>query len=513
MTPWNYPMKSLKKESDNPFILNNHGLILQNLRRIKESIKYFDKAREIDPENIIFCINKAKSLIELKEYDQAEELLKKVLEHNENDLQVLDELARVYMYKNDLKKAEEILQKELNINKNDAYLQANYGEFYFLSGDYDKALENFQKSIAINPRNTHAYLRVSQIYYSKGEIDKAMKYLKTGINLSPNNKEMVKLAATVAFEQGNYYDAIKYYKNFLANAGFDNEILSNLAFIYEKLGFINFAIWGYNKALSIGGNINDKFNLAQLYYKVNKWDEAISLMKEILQEEPQELKFYIFLGKILIQKKEFAYAEAVIEMGQKIEPENYELLMLKGEVYLQQNQFKEALNYFKKAITKKPKDPRGYINITNLFLKLNQPKNAEFMLKQGLKFVGDDAELYFLLGDTVGHFPERFEEAVEYYNKAKDLNPQLGFTHLKLAKEFISMGELDKAFDEINKHLKDYENDVAGYELLGYIYIQNGLFKEALAAYEKILSLKGNQDKNAENILEILRDEIETRGL
>ena len=408
-------------------------------------------------------------------------------------------------------KAENILKKQLEINKNDAYLQSNYGEFYFLSGQNDKALETFQKSLSMDPKNSQAYLRIAQIYYGKGEIDDALRFLKTGVNISPGNKELVKLSATLAFEKGNYYESIKYYKNYLSNSGYDSEILSNLAFIYEKLGFINFAIWAYKRAMEKNSNVKDMYNLALLYHKINKFNDSIICMKSVMQENPNSIEYYIFLTKTLLQRKEMDYANAVIGMAQKIDPENEELLMLQGNLALDNNKYKEALAFFKKAITKSPKNVEGYTNIAHLFLKLNQPQNAEFMLKQGLKFIGEDSSLNFLLGDTVGKFPDRFEEAIDYYNKAKALDPSLAFTHLKLAKDYISIGELDKAFTEIKKHLEEHENDEVGYELLGYIYIQNGLLQDALSVYEKILKLKNKEDRNIINVIEVLKEEIESR--
>ncbi len=497
--------------TEDAFLLNNNGFILEKLGRYDEAIGYFDMAIQLDELTPMFHFNLGTAYRLMENFSRALECYDQALKIYPDDTNVLDAVSNTYIKMGDLEKAKETLKRILEINKNDAFVHKNYGEIYFLDGEIDKAIDSFKNAIAMNPKSLESYLRLGQIYYSQAKFSEAKKYLQTGVNLFPKNIDMVRLLAIMDFEAGSYSDSIKLYKRYIANAGFDGDIMANLGFIYNELGFIHFAIWAYEKANKYKESEEILFALAQLSLRVRKIDESIGYLKSLLTLAPEKVKYYIMLSQLLTEKGDLTHAAAVLEVAQKTNGDDYDILVNLGELGIKEKKMKEALGFLKTAISKNAKRADAYIAIAKIFLGLNQPAKAETMLTQALKFVGESAEIYFYLGDVAGKFPERFDEAVEFYEKAKLLDPKITATHFKLAQNFIELGHLEESFNEIKTHLEESPDDIEALKMLGYIHIQSGVFKEALDTYEKVLGYSPGEEKNIENVIQVLREELENR--
>ena len=80
--------KLIQKYPNNSFLHNLGGLALQQFKKIKLSVNYFQKAIDLDPKNLAAKNNLANSLKVLGKLDLAEKLYNDILKINENSLSV-----------------------------------------------------------------------------------------------------------------------------------------------------------------------------------------------------------------------------------------------------------------------------------------------------------------------------------------------------------------------------------------------------------------------------------------
>ena len=74
--------KLLKKYPNNVYILNICGLAHQSINNIKNSILYFNKAINLEPQDLGHKNNLANSYIYLNQYEEAENIFKEILKNN-----------------------------------------------------------------------------------------------------------------------------------------------------------------------------------------------------------------------------------------------------------------------------------------------------------------------------------------------------------------------------------------------------------------------------------------------
>jgi len=224
------------------------------------------------------------------------------------DLNVL--FGSIYGKKDDLDKSMEYHKKTLDIaaKKNDehkrAIADANIGNVYFQRGDYTKANELYCNSLDFFKKNDDTkntattYNNLANNYFILMDYNKAYYYIKKSIELHE------KLGATYEIAHANIYYA-KIYLYDTANEGnLDSvlqcllknleiykqighlrgecEIYSLIGYYYKKQNDPKSAIENFEKSIGISYDSHYELNFAEYYIISKKFDKAMDLLKNIL---------------------------------------------------------------------------------------------------------------------------------------------------------------------------------------------------------------------------------------
>ncbi|MEM2919035.1 MAG: tetratricopeptide repeat protein [Candidatus Altiarchaeota archaeon] len=137
-------------------------------------------------------------LFEQGRYDQAEVILKKVIELNPKYADVLNKLGVIYHLKGDLKRAAEYFEKALKLNPNYTEASLNLAITYNDMGEFKKAQEVFSIAAqiahptptAIDPfiagKLANEHFKLGNIYLDLGMNDRAIEEYRKAIQLRPN---------------------------------------------------------------------------------------------------------------------------------------------------------------------------------------------------------------------------------------------------------------------------------------------------------------------------------------
>jgi len=143
---------------------------------------------------IISCgsdeIGKAKNLISIKAYDQAVQLLEKVIQDSPKNARAHFMLANAYAFKAINEQEKEFAKKAISSYNSAALLKPdnpavfyNLGAVQNLAGEQTEAIENLNKSLELRPDNYGAMLLLSQIFKGQRNEEKAEKYFSDAVKL------------------------------------------------------------------------------------------------------------------------------------------------------------------------------------------------------------------------------------------------------------------------------------------------------------------------------------------
>ena len=189
------------------------------------SIKAYEKAIQIDPNNEEIYRNLGKAYIKLKKFDQAQNSFKKSIElrgknfdayfglglvclENKKYFDCLEFFNKAIEYNNKFYQAyyntgvvNSILGNNLEAEKNykkaieinNSYIQAlnNLGSIYVKTKNIDIAIECFKKCLEINPNYINAITNLGVALLERKEFSNALIYLNKAIKIRPDHRKAI----------------------------------------------------------------------------------------------------------------------------------------------------------------------------------------------------------------------------------------------------------------------------------------------------------------------------------
>ncbi len=163
-----------------------------------------------------------------------------------------------------------------------------------------------------------------------------------------------------------------------------------------------------------------------------KLQEAESVVREAILAYPADLSFQADLADIMYRRDRLEEAQAVADEVLRLDPAHYQALMVDGNVYFKRRQYERAREYFVAA------DAISHTSysagrLAEAELRLGMYREAMDRSLQALERHPNDgwlvslvARAYEKLGDV--------DKAIEWYEKARELNPKNSFVYTQYVK-------------------------------------------------------------------------------
>ena len=142
---------TLKTAPDSPRMNNMMGLEMRAQKRQEETIKYFEKAVELNPNHVPALVNLGTEYRNVNRLPEAAATLEKALAIDPNTLATYVNLMSVYRSMNDLDKNVEIAEKAMAQFPYSAPIFWNAANAYQLKGNMTKANELRDKALQLDP--------------------------------------------------------------------------------------------------------------------------------------------------------------------------------------------------------------------------------------------------------------------------------------------------------------------------------------------------------------------------
>jgi Flp pilus assembly protein TadD len=232
-----------------------------------------------------------------------------------SDLKVLHNLSHFYLEDERYQQALVTLLRLSRSNASDfyrAYAHSNLGSIYTQNGNFERAEKEFHKAIELEPTLPLGYLNLGTYYASRGKFRQARE-----------------------------------------------------EFLRARERYITYK-WGYPMPIELD------LNLARVNLQLKSFAEAEKYIHQYLQVIPESLEGLLLLGKIYQEKDEVKLAEETylkIQGGGVASAKAQNNL---GILYIQQNQYKKALDAFNSSIQFYPQIPDAHYNLGKLILDLKR---------------------------------------------------------------------------------------------------------------------------------------------
>lgn len=232
-----------------------------------------------------------------------------------------------------------------------------------------------------------------------------------------------------------------------------------LAEIYEKEGGMRKAIDEYVQVIDINKkDYNAYYKISYLLNDLGKNNEASKMLETLLKKKPDMMEATILLGDIYCENERYKEATNIYYDALKYNPTSYELYYNLGIAYTMLNDFKNAKICYEKASSINTLLYNGYYNLAQISLIYNDLDEAEKYFMQSVvskdlepKAYYNLAKIYMIKGDQ--------ENAIKFLNVAIDIDPKFYkkadeeplFIPIKTYINFPEMEEAEEVSTQLTK--------------------------------------------------------------
>jgi len=203
-----------------------------------------------------------------------------------------------------------------------------------------------------------------------------------------------------------------------------------------------------------------KSELAQVEELWQKKDleNANKILKAYVEAHPKDMQGIILEARILISQGRSKDTLAVVERGLAIEPENANLLALKGRAYYYVSNFTEALDFCRQALKIDPNIALPYLVIGEIFLRQGKIDDSVTVLTEAIKHDPKMVEALNKLSSALIK-AKKFEEAKGYLEQALTVQENDAGVQFNLALVYEKLNDGPRALKHIDEALRLYSEN------------------------------------------------------
>lgn len=337
---------------------------------------------------------------------------------------------------------------------------------------YPVAENLYKKAIADTNHGEIFYNKMGDIALRNKEYDITVDCYRKVLEANPLNREVLIKLATVlqTYFPDNNDEAIDCYERLLEFNIDTPQIYYELGHLYlKKEDKIN-SISAFKLAVEQDSE-NPFYNnsLAYAYTKAELYDDAIEHYQKAIALNPDTEWTSIVcqaLGSIYAEVKgNIEAAVSTYQAGIILDPNNYDLLISLGDVYMASYDLDSAIRTYCDAITLNPEDARGYSKAGIALWEKDYLEEALVSFHKAIDLNPDNAFAQNNLGIIYLDGLNDAEEALEYFETAVELNPNYTLAYFNAGRASQEMGFINDAANyyqmaiDLNKITNELDED------------------------------------------------------
>jgi tetratricopeptide (TPR) repeat protein len=199
----------LQREPENHEIRRRVIQLTMGMQRVNDAIEHITELLKSSPKDAELERWYAACLVRKGDDVQAEQLLRKAVEHDKQDLAGYRDLTDLLVNKRkapaEANKVMEAMVKENNGRYEAHLLRADY---LLGRGQQQDAAKEVAEAVKLEPKNILVIMAAAQIALAQGKLDEARGHLQRGLKEHPANAEMVRMLARVQLRDNHVADAV-----------------------------------------------------------------------------------------------------------------------------------------------------------------------------------------------------------------------------------------------------------------------------------------------------------------
>jgi tetratricopeptide (TPR) repeat protein len=503
---------------------------------ISRAVEQFEAIQKLEPYDVSSALWLARLYRFENRHDDAEKVLRGVLERNPDSEQALEQLSQLLIDGGRSQEAIQLLEQaagegaspEVDDLLGDAYSQAKdyahaekayaqaveedpdepshrHGLAQALTSEdkYAAALEQYKKLAELEPGTAENYLRMGQLYRRLGQFDQAESSLLRAKQLAPGSLEILYSEALLYEDQGRYSDAVKILTDAvsgLKNGSGSEENPNALSILDEQLGRVYLEQGNYQAAIDTYTEMSQlgpepkkraQMLLIDAYRQSHNLDQAMAMTQKALAASPKDQTLIVMLAMLYGEKGDADSAGKLLTPLLEGNNSDQEIYLDLAQVEERGRKYEEAAESANQALqlSRQPSDKvSAYFMLGAIYERQKRYDQAEEQFRKALELDPDNAAVLNYYGYMLADRGLRLPEATSMIERAVSEEPANGAYLDSLGWAFYKQNKLTEAEEYLRKAVARDGHDPTILGHLGDLYLKLGQTDRAAEIYEHALA-------------------------
>jgi tetratricopeptide (TPR) repeat protein len=448
----------LERVPDQRGLNYSYALVLTKLGRGAESIKYLERAVEVDPT-----------------FGPA-----------------IQQLVEIYQSTNQWQRAADVLQPLINDDPTNLDFQRQQAFFYLRAGLPEKARSRFSALLVADPKDSRTQFYLAESLSDLERYDEAERIYRQLLEKTPDDADILVSYGLSQMGRKRYDEAAKTFRTLLAvpeaTDGAKTLAKTQLAFIDLQKGNFQAAIDAVKPLFIFHDKPNPQpINIAlDALKKQKRYSDAVTLLQPLVDKYASDPFVSARYIEMLVRAGDKDRARVAAATQSKFGVRNS---ISAAEAYVQADQFEPAIAVLKDALRLKPDDVDLQFELGAVIERSGDKTAAEKTFLEILDKNPENTGTLNYLGYMYAEQGVHLDRAATMLTKAVTLDPRNGAYLDSLGWTYFRQGKLDLAEKYLNDAAQILPRDATVHEHLGDVLAKRGDATRALSLYRVALTL------------------------
>ena len=368
------------------------------------------------------------------------------------------------------------------------------GSILELKGQIPEAINQYLEALKYDPQ-PGIYFAIAKNYFIINKLSSALNYSRTAVRLDSLNTDYLFLLANIYSASRLDDSSMSVYEKIIASDSNNYAAYFQLAQLNEKKR-PNYSLTIYKKLIdAIGPEWNILIRVIDLNDRLGNVDATIDTFEELLKLNPSDIRLQKVLIESYMKSKKYDKAKSLIDEALVSFPEDLNLYEMKGSLYIQNSEWGNAFEQYKKLIESDEISFENKISIGSIFLN-GVEKDSVNLLYAGKIFSQLDKDTAdWQVKAYLGEIELRLKNdslAIQYFRQAANLAEWNSQLWIRLGGFLFDSGRYAQVIELLNKAVELFPNDFAINLIYGLSLSQENKHKEAKLFLSKAANINSS---------------------
>ena len=417
------------------------------------ALREYARAAELMPENTDAQIKAGNFMLLAGQFADAQGMGERLLARSPKSVEAQVLIANALAGLKDWESAVEAFEKAVEIDPSRALTYADLGAAQMSKGDPVAAEAAFRKAVDIDPKSSLALISLANFYWSRGDAGQGEQLMKRALAADPKSIVANRALAMFYIVRNQPAAAEPYLKTVADNSP----------------------------------GPEAKYVLAEYYLRLRRLDEARALLTPYVNNDKTFISSSIRLARTEAVAEKLPEAHRILDGVLAREPKNVDALLLRGQLFLIENNTVNALSALQTAVDGNPNVIAAHVALAQTHALRGSVKEAMKAYNEALRLDGSNGAARIGLAKLQVHNGAA-AEAVPLLMKVVAENPRHLEARVLLLEGYMAAGDLPQATALASDLLKTDGNNAAVQTAVGMLATMKKDAGAARQAYSRALA-------------------------